>query len=194
MIKFLDACTQTTQKLSENSPRKKALKDSVKTLERTIRSHRCKPKLEAEMTLEDVVKFLESNYSEESNRFLKNQLYLLSKAPRGSRYTSEFKQFALSIYFLGPKAYKKMSSLCRLPSKATLERFSSKWPVKPGFNDFIFKVIECRTRLVDIKQKDCLLCLDEISLKSHLFYDISKDTIIGFETRGNKNTPKVTAL
>lgn len=143
------------------------------------------------MTLDDVEKFLENRYSEESCRFLKNQLYLLNKAPKGSRYTTEFKQFALSVYFLGPKAYKKMSTLFRLPSKATLERFSSKWPVKSGFNDFIFKVIECRTKLINIKQKDCLLCLDEISLKSNLFYDISRDTIVGFQTRDNKNVPKV---
>ena len=31
------------------------------------------------------------------------------------------------------------------------------------------------------RDKMCAICLDEMAIKSHLFYDIAKDEIIGFE-------------
>lgn len=176
-------------KLSARSPRKTLLKKRIKALEATARE--CKRKLETEVTLEDVVKFLEQNYSERACQLLKTQISLLNRASKGSRYTDEFKQFALSVYFLGPKAYKKMSTVCRLPSKCTLQRFTKRWIVNPGFNEFIFRVTECRVKLLKEKEKDCILCLDEISLKSHVFYDISKDKIIGFDTTSSKNNTEI---
>lgn len=129
--------------------------------------------------MDDVVKFLETNFSEESYNLLKTQMLLLNKKSRGCRYSNEFKQFALSVFFLGPKAYKKFSTVFPLPSKSTLNRFTQRWVIDPGFNEFVFRVIECRVRLLKEKERDCILCIDEISLKSHLYYDVSKDKIIG---------------
>lgn len=167
--------------LSANSPRKKILKEEIKSLKRTAGTARCKKELDTGITMEDVYKYLEKNYSEQSCKVLKSQLTLLNKSPRGCRYTDEFKKFAMSVYFLGPKAYKKFSTMYRLPSKSTLNRFTRRWVVNPGFNEFIFHLIELRSRLLNEKEKDCILCLDEMSLKSHLFYDISKDKIVGFQ-------------
>lgn len=101
----------------------------------TATNRHCRRRLDQKINLEDVLSFLRENYSEQSFAFLKTQLQILNKAPRGSRYTEEFKQFALSIYFLGPKAYKKISSICRLPSKTTLCRFTKRSVIRPGFND-----------------------------------------------------------
>lgn len=84
-----------------------------------------------------------------------------------------------------------MSTFIRLPSKSTLDGFTKGWAVDPGFNEFIFRIIQQRVRLLKDKEKDCLLCLDEISLKSNLFYNISKDKIIGFETTPHKCTTEI---
>ncbi|XP_074031546.1 uncharacterized protein [Leptinotarsa decemlineata] len=135
--------------------------------------------------MDDVFKFLDRKYPEQYCKLLKAQLSLINKAPKGSRYSDEFKQFALTVYFLGPKAYKTFSTICRLPSKSTLHRFTKNWIVEPGFNDFIFRVIEFRIGLMKEKERYCILCLDEISLKSHLYYDISRDKIVGFQTSLN---------
>lgn len=135
--------------------------------------------------MDDVVSFLEKRYSQKSCELLKSQLNLLSKSPKGTRYTNEYKQFALSVYFLGPKAYKKMSNFIRLPSKSTLNRFTRRWVINPGFNEFIFKLTELKTKLMSPKERDCIICLDEMSLKSHLFYDISNDKIIGYQEGNN---------
>lgn len=141
--------------------------------------------------MDDVVKFLETKYPSESCRLLKAQLSLLNKAPKDSRHSDGLKQFALSVYFLSPNAYKKISKVFRLPSKSTLARFTRRWTINPGFNDYIFNVIECRAKLLKEEQKDCILCLDEISLKPRLFYDISRDKIIGFQTGNDKDTQEI---
>lgn len=167
--------------LSAMSPRKKKLREEINILKRNAGPSQCQKELDTGIQMEDVCKYLEKNYSEQSCNLLKSQLNLLNKAPRGCRYTDEYKQFALSVYFLGPKAYKKFSTMYRLPSKSTLNRFTKRWIINPGFNDFIFGLIKLRARLLNEKEKDCILCLDEISIKSHLFYDISKDKIVGFQ-------------
>ncbi|VEN51003.1 unnamed protein product, partial [Callosobruchus maculatus] len=177
---YIDKYTQTPDKLSSNSPRKKALRHKIATMEKSIAST-SRQSLETKITLEDVTKFLTENYSGKSCDLLKAQLFLLDKAPKGSRYSDDFKQFALRCYFLGPKAYKKLSAIYRLPSKSTLERYTKNWMVKPGFNDFIFQCIQFRAIYLKEKEKDCILCIDEISLKSNLYYDISNDKIVGFQ-------------
>lgn len=174
--------------LSKNTPRKSKLREEVKNLKKVEASQR--KQLNFGITLEDVEKFLESNYPKKSSDFWKTQLNLLNKSPKGSRYTDEYKRFALGAYFLGPKMYRKISEVIRFPSKSTLQRFTKKWVINPGFNDFIFKLTELRVKLMTEKEKDCIICLDEMSLKSHLFYDISKDKVVGFQ-EGNKSTTDI---
>lgn len=183
---ILDRFTETPIRLSNNTPRKKKLRSEINTLRKAESS--CRKQLESDVTLDEVLNFLQKNYSQKACELLKCQLNLLNKSPKGCRYSDEYKQFALSIYFLGPKAYKKMSNYIKLPSKSTLNRFTKKWVINPGFNNFIFKLIELRTRLMNSKEKDCFICLDEISIKANLFYDISKDKVIGFQEGINANT------
>lgn len=38
-------------------------------------------------------------------------------------------------------------------------------------------------------ERHCILCIDEMNLKSHLFYNVSQDEIIGFEDTGNEKLP-----
>lgn len=178
--------SQTTTDLSSKSPTKVEMRKKILTLEKELATS--KRLFDTKITLEDVFKFLEQNYCEKSSLFLKSQLSLLKTSPTGSRYSDDLKKFALGIYFLGPKAYKKMSTICRLPSKRTLHRFTQKWVVEPGFNEFIFQVTELKLKQLKEKEKDCIVCLDEISIKSHLYYDISKDKIVGFQESYSRNS------
>lgn len=41
---------------------------------------------------------------------------------------------------------------------------------------------------LSLLERHCILCADEMSLKSYLFYNVSKDEIIGFEDNGDKKT------
>ncbi|KAF2891000.1 hypothetical protein ILUMI_15173, partial [Ignelater luminosus] len=82
------------------------------------------------------------------------QMHLTKFAPKGARYTTEFKQLALMIYFLGPKVYKFLRKTLQLPSKSTLLRITRKWEINPGFNDFIFSAIQIRVNTLGTLAQD----------------------------------------
>lgn len=50
------------------------------------------------------------------------------------------------------------------------------------------KHVKLKLQLLPFIQRHCILCADEMSLKSYLFYDISRDEIIGFEDIGIYNS------
>jgi len=56
---------------------------------------------------------------------------------------------------------------------------------QPGFNDNIFKTIALKVSKMPPENKFSLLCLDEMSIKSGLFFNIGNDEIIGFDDKGN---------
>lgn len=171
--------SQTADFISASTPRKMKQRKSIQELQKLADANI--RRLDEKITMSDVETFIDENYSEESSKFLKSQFCLLNKTSKGSRYTDNFKQFSLSVYFLGPTAYKQFSKVYRLPTVRTLNRFTRPWQINPGFNDFVFKIMQLRVEHFDSNAKNCIVCLDEISLKCNLFYDISKDTIIGFE-------------
>lgn len=137
----------------------------------------------AEMTLPDVLKFLDKHYPKDAT--------MSDKTPKGARYSNELKQFALTLFLLGPKAYNKLPKVTKLPSQATLKRITQHWKIYPGFNEFIFKILELRVPSMSEKSRDCIICIDEMSIKSNLFYNISRDVIVGFEDFHNKKSTNI---
>ncbi|KAL1489714.1 hypothetical protein ABEB36_013650 [Hypothenemus hampei] len=95
------------------------------------------------------------------------QVQLASKKPKG--YSNTFKQFALTVYFLGPKIYRFLRKTFQLPHKPTLCRMTANWHLHSGINRKIFKVIDTKMQNLDRKFRDCVLCVDGTSLKTHLF-------------------------
>ncbi|KAL1492572.1 hypothetical protein ABEB36_010812 [Hypothenemus hampei] len=114
--KLRDSQCQTTLHLSQNTPRKQSLKRKLAEAHKELKL----AKMHNETTFVDVVRFLEENYEQDAINLIKNQLLLLNEAPKRARYTNEFKQFALNLFLLGPKAYTKLSKIMRLPSHSTL--------------------------------------------------------------------------
>ncbi|KAL4089028.1 hypothetical protein QTP88_024106 [Uroleucon formosanum] len=98
--------------------------------------------------------------------------YLSSKTPRKvalqeklkeservqAEYSNEIKQLALSIYFLGPRVY-------------NLLRITSKYEIDPGLNDFLFNFVSFKISSFKPEALDCILCADEMALKTNLFYN-----------------------
>lgn len=50
-----------------------------------------------------------------------------------------------------------------------------------------FQILKIKTETLKEIDKYCILCLDEMSLKAHLFYNSTRDKIIGFEDVGLDN-------
>ena len=60
-----------------------------------------------------------------------------------------------------------------------LQRLLSNISVTTGLNEDMLKVIQHRLENVKAIEKYCTLCVDEMALKSHLFYDRKTDKIVG---------------
>lgn len=130
-------------------------------------------------------KLLPANFA----KLLSAQIDAQIKSKRGRRYDPEFKRFALSLYFLSPRNYKELKKSLTLPSIRSLHAFTEKWEILPGINDKIFDALAIKLNSLPLIERHCILCADEMSLKSHLFYNVSRDEIIGFEDTGNYKSP-----
>lgn len=184
---FSDAGTQTPTSLSSDSPRKRALRLEIKKLKRKLEFESPVSSKKKKITEKDVIQFCEDHISDGMTNFIKTHLDMSKRSRKGARYSSEYKQFALTVYFLGPKVYKYLATWLCLPSKSTLYRITKNWEIQPGLNDFMFSVIGSKVSSLPENDRDCILCIDEMSLKRFLFYNRRRDEVVGFhETLSGK--------
>jgi len=113
---------------------------------------------------------------------------MATRKPQCFRYSKELKQLALTIYFFGPRAYQFLKNILQLPSTRTLRRVTEKIDIVPGLNDVIFESLNFKLNSFKDDAKDCVLCIDEMAIKTHLFYNLSKDYIVGFNSSFEQKT------
>lgn len=58
-------------------------------------------------------------------------------------------------------------------------------PTVSGFSQRAINIIKSKVLQTGEKERLVTLCMDEISLKTHLYYDISTDKIVGLEDYRN---------
>lgn len=75
-----------------------------------------------------------------------------------------------------------------LPSISTLQRITYKCEIIPGLNDSLFNILMYKIKHFNDEAKECILCADEMCLKSNLYYLLNKDEIIGFNQTNNTKT------
>ena len=113
------------------------------------------------------------------------------KEETSRQYSSELKSLAISIFHGSAKAYRLMSKLFILLSKSSLSRYISRMPHKTGISKGSLKIIEKKAMQVYLQESECTLCMDEISVKTNLFYTVPSDKMIGLEDFGSYRTNKV---
>ena len=179
---------------NQNSPKKRkgnkiihAKNQKIRQLQATIKKLKSAKKNPAE-ALENALSKLPNNLA----NFIKSQVKLHGKKKQGTRYSPELKSLAISIYHASGKAYRLLSKMFILPTKSSLRRHISKMPTVPGFSQGAFNIIKSKVSQLPDQEKLVTLCMDEISLKTHLYYDIKADKIVGLEDYGSgQRTNKV---
>lgn len=180
--------TQTPHSLSSYSPRKNKLKAEIKDLRKRLSSKEETLKKEEPCSLEHFHKLCDIFLDSPLADIIKSHTAMKGKKRISHRYSKEIKQFALTIYFLSPRAYHFLSNLLTLPTKRTLQRLTEQLSCKPGLkNKGIFRALELKSKTMYDKDKHCILCIDEMSLKSNLLYDTGNDEIIGFQDIGKEH-------
>jgi len=91
------------------------------------------------------------------------------------------------LYFSSPRNYRQLKESITLPSVRSLQLFTNTWNIVPGINK-VFDALAIKMNSLPLIERYCILCSDEMSLKSHLFYNVSRDEIIGFEDMGNNKS------
>jgi len=186
--------SQTTQKLSVNTPRKKKLKTEVSllkakcaNLEKQVETLSLKV-VESIHSVDHFKEVCDAHLPPNLSMIIKSFVNLAKKNPHGYRYSNEVKQLALTIYFFGPRAYAFLKTIFQLSSIRTLRRVTEKYEIVSGLNDILFEYLTFKANNLSDESKDCVLCIDEMAIKSNLYYNISKDLIVGFNETYNQKT------
>lgn len=133
--------------------------------------------------------FLEPKVS----NFVKVQVQLSDRKSGGERYNTALKKFALSLYFLSPKCYRFLRTIFKLPSIETLNAITREWSHSEGLNDNLFNAIKIRVDRLEAMDRHVSLCVDEMSIKPNLFYNIKTDDIVGFNIK-NKTSNEIECI
>lgn len=190
---------QTNLLLSSTSPRKRKLYQRIKKYKKRIADLESKMQEVQDAKIGDINALdmlLDKYYPEKTAEFLKLQARLFQQKTRGRRYNSSFKQHCLAIYFANPKAYRNLahkSKIFCLPSCNTLKKFTQHFYIDPGVQDNIFQILKLKVDSLAEINKYCIICIDEMSLKKHLFYNITRDKVIGFEDIGQSHSVELPA-
>jgi hypothetical protein len=182
-----DFCGQAEKDFAIKSPRKEKQKKIIDAQRKKIKRLQAKIKQlksSKKRPVEALDKELEKLPKQLAN-FVKAQIKLHGIKKKGRRYSPELKSLAISIYHASGKAYKLLTKLFILPSKSSLRRYISKMPTSPGFSQGAINIIKSKVAQMDEKEKLVTLCMDEMSLKTHLYYDIAADKIVGLEDYGS---------
>ena len=123
--------------------------------------------------------------SDDLHSLLKNQVTLSSKQVKGRGYNFTLKSWALGIYHTSGKAYRFLEKNFHMPSKRTLSRKVSRFASEAGFSNKSLYVIQEKIKSLPAGADVCSLLMNEMSLKSDLFYSVSDDSIAGLEDYGN---------
>lgn len=143
------------QKIRRRNKKLASLQDLIKILQKKVL-------LEHEPS-----KIIENHFDGTLANSFKNELSNRYRNFKGRRYSKEMKQFALTLLYYSPKAYKFCRSILSLPHPASIRNWISSVNAEPGFLNNVLTQLS----KLNVEDKDCNLILDgmEWQLESKLF-------------------------
>ena len=106
---------------------------------------------------------------------IKNEAKNIENAA-GSRYTEEVKEFATTLYFYSPRAYRFVRKALHLPHPATIRS----WYVNVSCEQaFLQKPLEHVADKVSEGQGDCIILLDEMSIRKQIQWGRKNEKLVG---------------
>lgn len=180
--KYSDVAVQTCPRLSGPSELEKELRAKIKLLQERLR-RREKRISNVEGVVADLKKSVRTENLEEKflAKFTKFDLDLFKNIAKNTgvskskkTYTQEMKEFAISLYYCSPKAYKFVRDKMNLPHAATLRR----WIAEAGKEE----------KLLDLEADDCegieedVEASEDIEEEFEAYEDVEEDIEMGEST------------
>lgn len=155
--------SQTPGYLSLKTPRKETLRKKLAVAHTAIHELRdnvnhlevCFKQTD---TVENVLRLVEKYITPSLFIVVKYNALNKDKNPKGRHFSNEIKQFALTIYFLGPSVFHLLHDHFSFPSIRTLRKITSKYEFQPGLNDFMFGFLSFKTKTFSSDVKLYSLC------------------------------------
>ena len=117
------------------------------------------------------------------------QVRLRNKTVR--HWTDSERLIAMSVYYQSPKAYRFLSKILKLPSKASINRWLQTVRVESGINWYMIKLLESKVKHFSDVDRQCVLLMDEMSVKKGLRYCKMRDLVVGYVDNGTERKPEV---
>lgn len=140
---------------------------------------------EKKTSLVNILTMLKDHLTYNQYNFISNIVKNHQRVPSGRRWALLDKSLAMNIYHRSSSAYRALSRLLDLPSVSTLRRSISGIANQPGFCPILLKSLKAATRKMNEQDKMCILCFDEMNIKSGLRYNQKYDIIMGYEDFGS---------
>lgn len=139
---------------------------------------------EPKIGVSEVLNFCKGKISDIAIEFLKYQL----RQQKNIRWSKNCKDVALSFYLTGPRLYRCLRKVFKLPSKTTLSNYIKCVKAQPGISPSILEQLKSRAVSLEDEDKQCVLLLDEMSLRNNLEYNRGKDQVFGTVDFGDERT------
>lgn len=170
------------------TPRKKKMVNVIRSQRKSISKFKRMSKA-IRKKYQNILKFREDSFVEQAEKnlpssftqFLRTQLRIAGKKPKGRRWTTDEKLMALPLFKKSPKAYTLLRSFVPLPSRRTLTSLLQQIPFSTGVHADLVSHLSIHASEMAEEDKFCSLLFDEMRLKPNLFFDSHHDRIDGFE-------------
>lgn len=179
--------TQTPNSLTAETPRKRKLLNEIrecKLKRRKLDQENIKIKKELEAkNLSITCNDPDDEIGRRFQKLIEWQNRIKNKY-KGNRYDAEYKVFALNLHYSSPHAYRCLQTVLKLPCKSSLNRFKTNIPSK--FDNRVLDSLTLKIKSLPNAAKYCTICVDEMTLKRNLYYNVKTDEVIGFHNVNGK--------
>ena len=145
-------CAKYRERLKQKDNKLRNLRRKNIRLEKNVKGLILQIKA-ARLLNDELSNSLMENFGHIATQIVKNEAKNMSSTC-GSRYGNEIKEFALTLHFYSPKAYKFVRKSLHLPHPATLRSWCVNIHCEPGFLENSLNYIEEK---VAEGQQDCLM-------------------------------------
>ena len=181
---------QLTELMAKKDAKNVAMRKKVKTLQQKVRRRNSKVSNLLDnlhqLNLIDTSLHaqLELKFSGIKLGLLQHEVKQSELGAKSPRYSDEVREFAQTLNFLSPKAYKYARKHMSLPYKSTLQRWQTV-DGQPGWTAESFALLE-----TDSQKRDCVIVMDGVHIKPSCQWSSRLRRFVGYEDFGTGSSPE----
>lgn len=160
---------------------------SMATLRKRSNIFKLRAKPSKSQQLDNVLETLPSTVA----NFVRSQIRLSNKNPKGRRFTLQDKVLALVLQKQSGRAYRMFRKIFAMPSRKTTNELLNRIPINAGINKTIFNNLKLNVDKMKAHEKLCTVVFDEMALEPNICINTQKNQLDGFEDFGDQTSSSI---